>query len=167
MKKHLKFPSPAMVVALVALGMALGGTAVAGGQLITGAQIRDHSIALKDLTPRTVRALRGQRGVRGPAGLQGSVGPAGPEGLPGTIAPNKVSFQQSPTSTIAAGTVGQAQALCPAGSFVISGGGFTNGQGLWSSSPSTSGTQSGWTIGATAYSSLNSTLTAYAVCLTP
>jgi hypothetical protein len=34
------FPSPAMTMALIALGVALGGSAVAGTGLITGTQIK-------------------------------------------------------------------------------------------------------------------------------
>ena len=69
------FPSPAMAVALVALGIALGGSAVAGTGLITGAQIKDHSIGLNDLSLTAVARLHGQQG---PQGLPGSVGPVGP-----------------------------------------------------------------------------------------
>ena len=75
------FPSPAMAVALIALGIALGGSAVAGTGLITGAQIKDHSIGLNDLSYTAVAHLRGQQGSQGlpgPAGLPGPQGPAGP-----------------------------------------------------------------------------------------
>jgi hypothetical protein len=75
------FPSPAMAVALIALGIALGGSAVAGTGLITGAQIKDHSIGLNDLSFNAVAHLRGQQGSQGlpgPQGLPGQQGPAGP-----------------------------------------------------------------------------------------
>jgi hypothetical protein len=45
MGKHL---TPSMVVALIALFVALSGTAVAHPGLITGAQIKDRSLTLKD-----------------------------------------------------------------------------------------------------------------------
>jgi hypothetical protein len=72
-----------MAVALVALGIALGGSAVAGTGLITGAQIKDHSIGLNDLSYTAIARLHGQQG---PQGLPGVQGPAGPQGLPGPVA---------------------------------------------------------------------------------
>ena len=76
-------PSPAMAVALVALGIALGGSAVAGTGLITGSQIKDHSIGLNDLSYTAIARLHGQQG---PAGLPGPQGPAGPVGPAGPSA---------------------------------------------------------------------------------
>lgn len=70
-----------MTMALIALGVALGGSAVAGTGLITGAQIKDHSIGLNDLSYNAVAHLRGQQGSQGlpgPPGLPGPQGPAGP-----------------------------------------------------------------------------------------
>jgi hypothetical protein len=53
----MRRPSPALVVALVALFVALGGPAQAA-RLITGKQIKNHSITSKDLARGTVRSLR-------------------------------------------------------------------------------------------------------------
>jgi hypothetical protein len=77
------FPSPAMAVALVALGIALGGSAVAGTGLITGTQIKDHSIGLNDLSYTAIARLHGQQG---PQGLPGPPGPIGPAGAAGATA---------------------------------------------------------------------------------
>jgi hypothetical protein len=98
--KHLLAPlvrqSPAMVVATLALFVALGGTAVAAGTLITGKQIKNSSITGADvknnsLTPRDFRgSVRGPRGLTGPAGPQGAAGapgPQGPAGAPGPVGP--------------------------------------------------------------------------------
>lgn len=150
-----------MVVALIALGVALGGTSVAATGLITGAQIKDHSIGLNDLAPAAVAKLHGARGPSGPQGASGATGAQGPAG---TFLTGKLSFQSSGAQPVNAGAVGVAQALCPAGSVVIAGGGATNGQSLWGSFPSTSASLTGWSAGATAYSTLSSTVTAYAVC---
>lgn len=155
-----------MVVALIALGIALGGTAVAGGVLITGSQIKDHSVGMVDLSNTAVARLRGQRGPAGPPGAQGSVGAVGAAGPAGLISAAKINVQRSDAS-IAAGGVGQAQASCPAGSFVLSGGGYTNGQGLWESTPFAAGTTSGWATGAIGYSTIASTVTAIAICVLP
>ena len=77
-----------MAVALLALFVALGGTAVAGVGVINGAHIKAHSIAASKLTPQAVRFLHGQRGPVGPSGpqgLTGEQGPPGPQGLPGAV----------------------------------------------------------------------------------
>jgi hypothetical protein len=76
--KQLKHP--ATVIAALALFVALGSGAWASG-LISGANIRNHSIAAKKLTRHAVKSLHGRRGARGPAG------PAGPQGAAGTQGP--------------------------------------------------------------------------------
>ena len=83
-----------MAVAMLALFVALSGTAVATtSALITGRQIKNGSITgldvkNKSLTPRdfrgSVRGPRGLRGLTGPAGTQGAPGAAGASGAPGS-----------------------------------------------------------------------------------
>lgn len=51
-------PSAAMLVALLALFVALGGPAQAKRFLIGSHQVRDHSLRLRDLSKGTVRSLR-------------------------------------------------------------------------------------------------------------
>jgi hypothetical protein len=85
--------SPAMIVAMLALFVALTGTAVATTSVvITGKQIKNSSITgadvkNKSLTPKdfkgSVRGARGPRGLTGAAGPQGPLGPAGPQGAQG------------------------------------------------------------------------------------
>lgn len=86
--------SPAMVVAMLALFVALTGTAVATtSAVITGHQITDGSITGADvknrsLTQRDFRgSLRGPRGLTGPTGQPGPQGPAGPQGSAGPQGP--------------------------------------------------------------------------------
>lgn len=50
-------PSAALVVALIALFVALGGPAEAA-RLITGKQVKDHSLQTKDLSRKAVKSLR-------------------------------------------------------------------------------------------------------------
>jgi len=83
--------SPAMAVAMLALFVALTGTAVATtSALITGRQIANGSITgldvkNKSLTPRDFRgSVRGPRGLTGSAGPQGAQGAAGATGAPGS-----------------------------------------------------------------------------------
>lgn len=78
-------PSPALIVALVALVMALGGTAVAGS-LITGKDIKDGSIQLRDLAA-SIRAGFGNVKSSSSQGPAGPVGPAGPRGATGERGP--------------------------------------------------------------------------------
>jgi hypothetical protein len=93
--------------------------------LITGAQIKNGSVELVDLSPAAKRALRGRRGLRGPAGPQGSSGApgaAGATGAPGGFDPAKLAYITGPTVTLPSGQTGGAQATCPAGSAAIAGG---------------------------------------------
>jgi hypothetical protein len=85
-------PSPALVVAFLALAVALSGTAVgqeavsSAARKITGTQVKDGTLQVKDLSKRARRSLRGARGPAGAAGapgLPGAAGPAGPVGPEG------------------------------------------------------------------------------------
>jgi hypothetical protein len=86
--------SPAMVVSMLALFVALTGTAVATtSALITGKQIKNGSITGLDIKNKSVTAtdikgrLRGATGARGPQGLAGPQGPQGPQGAQGIQGP--------------------------------------------------------------------------------
>jgi hypothetical protein len=76
---------PVTVVAALALVVALGGggAAYASG-LISGSQIKNHSIPAKKLTRTAIKSLQG---ARGPAGATGPPGAAGAPGPPGPIGP--------------------------------------------------------------------------------
>lgn len=109
-------PSPAMVVACVALLVALGGTSVAAvsqlarnsvgpaqlqfgavtnpkirSNAVTSAKVRNRSLLRADFAPGQLPA--GPTGPQGPAGPPGSAGAAGPAGVVGpiTIRTNSVS----------------------------------------------------------------------------
>jgi hypothetical protein len=67
-----------MVVAMIALFVALSGTAVATTSvLITGRQIKNNSITGLDVRNRSLRPIDFRGSVRGPRGLRGLPGPAG------------------------------------------------------------------------------------------
>jgi len=87
MRRLQKGPSPALVVAVIALFVGLGGGAAFASGLISGKRIANHSIAEKKLTPAAVQALRGQQGPTGPKGATGSRGPAGAKGDTGATGP--------------------------------------------------------------------------------
>ena len=77
-----------MIAAVLAAVIAGTGSAV-GARLVTGKQIRNGTIQLKDLSPATRNAIQGNRGPQGPQGpagpqaLQGQPGAPGPQGAKG------------------------------------------------------------------------------------
>jgi hypothetical protein len=69
------------------LFVALGGGAAWASGLISGSQIKNHSIPAKKLTASAIKSLHGQRGPTGPPGPKGDTGAkgdTGPQGNPGT-----------------------------------------------------------------------------------
>jgi hypothetical protein len=70
MKRRLRAPSPALVISLIALFVALGGTTAYASGLISGTQIVDHSLPAKKLTAAAVNALKGERGPAGPGAIE-------------------------------------------------------------------------------------------------
>jgi hypothetical protein len=111
MRRILGKPSPAMVVACLALIVALGGTSIAAvNALPRGSvgtpQLQDNSVTARKLAGGAVRSLQvldgslraidfapgqlkpgpqGPAGPPGPAGPAGAAGPAGPAGSIGAI----------------------------------------------------------------------------------
>jgi hypothetical protein len=80
-------PSPAMLVALIALFVALGGTSYAAMKLpantVGSAQVINGSLQTGDLAKKTAAALKGKPGGRGPQGMPGATGAAGASGPAG------------------------------------------------------------------------------------
>jgi hypothetical protein len=83
-KRHFT-PSGSMVVAVIALIMAMSGSAVAAS-LITSKQIKDGTIQTKDISKKALASLKA-RSATGAPGPQGPAGPAGPAGLAGQAGP--------------------------------------------------------------------------------
>jgi hypothetical protein len=104
-------------VGLLALFVALGGPAAAdevvarASKLITGADVKDHSLTDKDLSAATLRKLRGAQGDAGPAGAPGAAGPAGTQGAAGPA-----GAQGSAGPAGAAGGAGERGPTGPSGS---------------------------------------------------
>ena len=101
----MRKPSPAMVVALIALFVALSGTATAGGLLITSRQIKNGTIQAVDLNARTLRQLAGRPGPTGPQGPEGAPGPQGPLGPSGDRGPQGVQGPPGPAGSSSASGV--------------------------------------------------------------
>src|SRR5690242_19109983 len=113
---RLRLPSPALLVALVALFATMSGTAVAA-KLITGKDVKNGSLQVKDLSAKARATLKGATGPQGPAGpagadgATGATGAAGPAGAPG-ISGREVVVAPTDTNSDAEKT---ALATCPDG----------------------------------------------------
>src|SRR5690349_6361654 len=130
-------PSPALVVASLALLVALGGTSVAAVQFtiprasvgtlqlkdsaVNSSKVRNHSLLLTDFAPGQI-----PRGPAGPRGAAGPAGPAGPAGLNGATGATGATGPSGPSGTsnakvygaviaIGPGSSGGTFAACPAG----------------------------------------------------
>ena len=86
-------PSGSMVVAVIALIVAAGGTAFAAAQIngkdiinntVGSNKIKNKSLKTKDFSPKTKSKLKGAKGDTGEQGPQGDQGPQGPAGDPAT-----------------------------------------------------------------------------------
>jgi hypothetical protein len=75
-------PSPALVISVLALFVALGGTSLAAASYINGRHITPHSIPGDRLTKGAIKALHGAQGA------QGAPGARGPKGDTGDIGPS-------------------------------------------------------------------------------
>lgn len=138
-----------VVVAAVVAALVSSGGAYAASGLISGKQIRNHSIAASKLTPSAIRHLHGLRGATGATGATGAQGPIGPQGAPGGFGPSKVTQVAGSSVSVAAHSSGAAAALCPSGEVAISGGGvISNGilTGSFPYQPSGDSYPVGWVV---------------------
>jgi hypothetical protein len=95
MSRSLRRPSPALIIAVVALFVALGGTGYAAIRLpkasvgskqlkknaVTSAKVKNSSLLVGDFKASERRKLRGTAGAPGAQGLQGIQGPKGATGV--------------------------------------------------------------------------------------
>ena len=78
---------PATIIAMLALFVAIGGTATAASGLINGKnikrgtvstkQLKNKSITKAKLKPATIKALKGKQGAKGETGATGATGATG------------------------------------------------------------------------------------------
>lgn len=118
--RYLKHP--ATLVAVVALLVSLGGGAAAfASGLISGSQIKNHSIPAKKLTSSAVKSLRGQRGPAGPKGAQGIQGIQGVQGQVGPSHGYSTGFTDSnPVTLTSAGENHTLMTLAvPSGAYIV------------------------------------------------
>src|SRR5919109_218602 len=117
-------PSPAMVIACVALLIVLGGTGYAAVQAlprnsVTTVQVKDHSLLARDF--RAGQLPRGPIGPVGPAGPAGPAGPQGPAGPPGPSGNLSVSVREA-DAAVGPGRRAFAIAACQSGQRAVGGG---------------------------------------------
>lgn len=115
MSKHDRRPSPAIVLAALALVFALAGTAVAA-DMITGKQVRNGSLTGKDVKNKSLTARDFRGSVRGPTGARG------PAGATGATDPLSLQYVQGANTSAQSGVITGAVATCPAGKSVTGGG---------------------------------------------
>jgi hypothetical protein len=91
MKRRLRAPSPALVISVIALFVALGGTTYAATSLpknsVGTKQLKAGAVTKSKISNNTLIALKGNQGPPGPkgsTGQQGVKGDTGSQGVPGT-----------------------------------------------------------------------------------
>jgi hypothetical protein len=156
-------PSSGTVIAAVALFFALGGSAMAARHyLIT---------STSQIKPSVLKALQGSAGAvgrTGPAGPAGSVGPQGPAGTAGPQGPagptnlSSLTIVAGESKSVPKESVGTSVATCPAGSHVVSGGGY-NGLAFLVASGMETNHQS-WLVVAANETTISTHLEAIAYC---
>lgn len=172
MKLPHRLPSPAMVVACVALSVALGGTSYAAIR-VSGKNVRDGSLTGRDIKNNSVASADVKNGgllskdfkagqlPAGPTGPAGPQGPGGGTGPPGASGATKVVVRKGANVTVpnegpdAGSVVRDAFVSCLAGERAT-GGGIQSAQGdinpagaystyaLVSRTSQESGTPTGW-----------------------
>jgi hypothetical protein len=138
MRRHV---SPALIISVLALVLAMTAGATAASNLITGRQIKNGSITGTDIKDRSVGAddlqsesigpsklssgllddiAAGKDNLPGPAGPTGPTGPTGPAGPAGSAPALNVVAVTSPHQFLAPGAYTSAmRADCPAGTTVV------------------------------------------------
>jgi hypothetical protein len=91
MKNHLRRPSPALILAIAALVLALTGSAVAAKRYLITNTKQISPVVLKQLAKmaaaQSVQGPAGAPGAPGAAGKEGAAGAAGPAGADGAAGP--------------------------------------------------------------------------------
>jgi hypothetical protein len=192
-RRLFRLPSPAMVIALIALLIATAGTAYGvksvrhypefnGVDIIdnslTSADIKNGSLGRVDMSSSALRSLRGLRGAQGPAGPQGPQGPAGingAAGAQGAPGPVKVVYRASGSISQDPFSQDSGVAQCDAGLYAVGGGVVTSGdydqQQVNSSWPvptnSSSNVSTAWGAYVDNISNVAQSFKVYVICVQP
>lgn len=126
-------PSPSMVVACLALGVALSGTAVAASVALAPNSVGTAQLKRNAVTSIKVRngsLLRGDfKAGQLPAGPPGPTGPAGPAGAAGAAGPSDAyaRFVPGPVAVPAAPTTLASLTIPQAGKYVVTAKAYVSG----------------------------------------
>jgi hypothetical protein len=135
-------PSPATVLASLALLVALGGTSVAAvnalapnsvgtiqlkNRAVTGQKVALHTLSKSNFKAGQIPA--GGRGPAGPAGPAGAAGPAGPSGPPGPAASTSLTVSVTSNDILAHQAL-LTNVSCPSGKTATGGGVRLSGSGV-------------------------------------
>jgi hypothetical protein len=180
MKLRLSKPSPALVISLIALFVALGGTTYAATSLprnsVGTAQLKNRAVTGKKISKKTIATLRGRRGPRGAQGATGATGAQGVQGPKGSAGVANVYRSTLALSLPASGDV-RLLPQCNPGDLATGGGYFLNSATLtdaqrdvevFSDGPDTDldvQNPPGWDIGIHNKTTTPRTGFAYAVCV--
>jgi hypothetical protein len=184
---HKRLPTPAMLVACVALAVSLGGVSYAAGVLpknsvgaaqlqrkavtraklkknaVTGVKVKNGSLTAADFTAGQLPA--GPQGPKGDMGNPGARGAKGDKGDPGANGVSGYQEVTGPDKTLSVGQSGLSTANCPSGKKAV-GGGY-NGTvflALDEEMPINGG--SGWFVHAKNVDTVPGYFHAYAICAT-
>jgi hypothetical protein len=130
-----RLPTPAMLVACVALVVSLGGVSYAAGVLpknsvgtaqlqkkaVTGAKVKNRTLTAVDFKAGQLPA--GPQGPAGPEGPRGDTGAAGQPGPAGATGISGYEVVNTAPATLGPGAITAVSASCPAGKKVLGGGG--------------------------------------------
>ena len=179
-------PSAGLVVGLIALFVALGGTSYAAVNLPKGSvgttQLKDSAVTAQKLKANAIGSDKVKDGSllakdfkagqlpAGPAGGTGPAGPQGPQGVPGPQGAPGVSGYEivtGPDVTVPEGASAYSSATCPDGKQVI-GGGYevpsSTGVETNRSGPSNGGKS--WFVRVTNNTGAAKTINVQAICVT-
>jgi hypothetical protein len=179
MRKHrIRRPSPALVVACIALLVALGGTGYATvvnvpRNSVGTLQLQRNAVKAAKIAPNAVRTghiLNGSLLVEDfkagqiPQGPKGDKGDKGDKGAPGAT---NVTQRTGTPVTVSAGSAAFASASCQSGERATGGGAFSNRNDAWLSASRPTGTPpTGWQV-VLRSPVANAQLIAYVVCAAP
>jgi hypothetical protein len=173
-------PSPAMVVAFIALLLALGGGAYAQLRIprnsVGNAQLKRNAVTSskvknRSLLARDFKAGQLPAGPRGPVGPAGPAGPTGPRGATGERGPAGPAGATNVTVLQATqATLGSSIATCPAGQRATGGGGFVSSANAYlfdSSPPTLAQPPTAWQAQAELVAGGDAEVQAYVICAAP
>jgi hypothetical protein len=174
MRRSLRLGSPAIVLSMLALFVALAGTAVATtNALITGRHIANGSITGLDVKNRSLTPLDFRGSVRGPTGPRGTPGVQGVQGLPGAkgdkgdAGATSLTVRHEPETSL---NPSESHTTLCVGNERATGGGFSIEAGdvtVTQNMPSGGAPPVGWTAIWTKNSGTSTTVRVWVVCAQP